>query len=82
MADLPFTAGPVLYDGDCPYESGELVEQSGIYAVCHSDGRRHTLVLLRGSLFPDCDCCGPEARYRLLRGAPYIFDDPDFSFGA
>ncbi len=79
MGDLPFTSESVLYEGDCPYEPGELVEQSGIYAICHSDGRRHTTVLLRGSRFPDCSCCSPEVRYRLIRSAPYIFDDPDFT---
>ncbi len=79
MSDLPSTLGSVLYEGECPYGSGETVEQSGIYAICHSDGRRQTTVLLRGSRFPECLCCGPEVRYRLLRSAPYIFEDADFS---
>ncbi len=82
MSNLPSTSGSVLHEGKCPYGSGETVEKSGIYTICHCDGRRDILVLLRGSLFPDCDCCGPEVRYGLLRGAPYIFDDPDFLSGA
>lgn len=79
MADVPFTPEMVLYNGDCPYEPGDLVEQSGIYAICHSDGNRVSTVLIRGNVFPQCDCCGPEVRYRLVRNAPYIFDDGDFS---
>ena len=79
MADFPITSESLLYEGDCPYEAGDLVEQSGIYATCHTDGRRFSVVLIRGNSFPVCECCGPEVRYRLIRGAPYIMDDPDFS---
>ena len=79
MSDLPFTSESVLYEGDCPYEAGDLVELSGIYAVCHSDGRRLSVVLIRGNRFPVCDCCGPDVHYRLLRSAPYILDDEDFA---
>ena len=78
MADFPFASEALLYQGDCPYEPGELVEQSGIYVICHSGGTRQSVVLLRGNRFPQCDCCGAEVRYRLLRSAPYIFDDQDF----
>lgn len=79
MSDFPYTSDAVVSQGECPYEPGDLVEQSGIYAICHSDGAHHTVVLLRGSHFPDCDGCGAEVRYRLLRSAPYIFEDEDFS---
>jgi hypothetical protein len=79
MGDLPQASESILYTGECPYESGELVTQSGIYAICHADGRRQTVVLLSGDQFPECDCCGHEVRYRLLRSAPYIFDDEDFA---
>jgi hypothetical protein len=79
MGDFPNTSEAILYAGDCPYEAGDLVEHSGIYAICHRDGTRHTLVLIRGNLFPPCGCCASEVRYRLLRSAPYIFDDLDFA---
>ncbi len=79
MADLPHLSGTVLNTDECPYESGDLVTQSGIYAICHADGTRQAVVLLRGNRFPECDSCGPEVRYRLLRSAPYIFDDEDFA---
>lgn len=78
MRDFPFTSEALLYQGDCSYEPGDLVEQSGIYAICHSDGSRVTAVLIRGSIFPNCDCCGTEVRYRLVRSAPYLYDDADF----
>lgn len=79
MADIPFTSEAQLYEGECPYEPGDLVELSGIYAICHADGTRVSVVLIRGNVFPQCDCCGDEVRYRLARSAPYIFDDSDFS---
>lgn len=79
MGDYPHISETLFLQGECPYEPGELVEQSGIYAICHTDGTRHTVVLTRGKRFPDCDCCGPQVRYRLVRSAPYILDDPDFS---
>ena len=79
MSDVSNISGTFPGSGDCPYEAGDTVEKSGIYALCHADGTSGTLVLLRGNRFPDCPCCGARARYRLLRGAPYIFEDADFS---
>lgn len=79
MSDFARTYEAELYKGECPFEPGDVVEHSGIYAICHTDGARHTTVLLRGYLFPDCACCGAQVRFRLLHGAPYIFDDEDFA---
>ncbi len=79
MSDFAFLADPTIYDGDCSYEPGDIVKESGIYAICHSDGTREPIVLIRGREFPNCDCCGVDVRYRLIRSAPYIFDDPDFN---
>jgi len=79
MSDFPNLYDLTASQGDCPFEPGELVEQSGIYEVCHSDGPRETIVLLRGAVFRGCDCCRAQVRYRLVRSAPYIFEDQDFS---
>ncbi len=79
MGDLPHALESRLYTGECPFESGDLVTQSGIYAICHVDGTRQAVVFVSGNRFPECDCCGEDVRYRLLRSAPYIFDDEDFA---
>lgn len=60
------------------HECGDIVESSGLYEARHADDRRETVVLIRGQKFPACNCCAGTVRYRLLRGAPYIFDDEDF----
>ena len=63
---------------DCPYAAGDLVPDSGIYELCHQDKPADTLVFIRGAVFSECVCCGSKARYRLLRAAPYLMEDPDF----
>jgi hypothetical protein len=32
----------------------------------------------RGDPFPPCDQCDMRVRFKLVRTAPYIFDDEDF----
>ncbi len=66
-------------DPPSAFEPGESVIRSGIYAVCHTDGSRGSNVFLEGERFPPCSCCGLEVRYELVRSAPYLFNDPDFS---
>jgi hypothetical protein len=63
---------------ECPYAAGDVVPDSGIYELCHEDGPADALVFIRGNIFPECACCGAKARYRLLRAAPYLMEDPDF----
>lgn len=79
MDDILRSSESALYQGECTYEPGDLVELSGIYAICHGDGSRHTVALIRGNRFAGCECCGAQVRYRLIRSAPYILDDQDFS---
>ena len=68
------------YDqSDCTIVPGDVVEDSGIYEICHSDEPRTTLLLLRNSFFPYCRKCGETVRFRLLQAAPHISEDPDFS---
>jgi hypothetical protein len=71
---------PLNYDqSDCTILPGDIVEQSGIYEICHSDEPRTTLLLLRNSFFPYCRKCGETVRFRLVQSAPHISEDPDFN---
>lgn len=63
---------------DCPILPGELVEQSGIYEICHTDEARTTVLLTRNSVFPYCKQCGHAVRFKLVQAAPHISEDPDF----
>ena len=62
------------------FKAGSRVPETGIYEVVHATGHRapHDVVLHREDSFPDCDTCGAEVCFRVLRTAPYIFDDDDF----
>ena len=62
------------------YRSGEVVRQSGIYEVIHDRDHRetHEVVMISAERFPDCETCKEKVRFRLVRTAPYIFQDEDF----
>jgi hypothetical protein len=62
------------------FSAGETVRETGIYEVIHDGAHRaaHEVVMLNGDLFPVCDTCEERVRFRLLRTAPYIFQDEDF----
>lgn len=59
---------------------GVPVPETGIYEVIHDGAHReaHEAVMHRGDPFPPCDQCDVRVRFRLVRTAPYIFDDEDF----
>ena len=69
----PFAVGPA-------YKSGDPVRETGIYEVTHKVEHRaeHEVVLLTGDIFPRCETCQSEVAFRLIRTAPYIFQDADF----
>jgi hypothetical protein len=48
--------------------------------VIHDRAHRiaHEAVMHREDLFPVCDQCDTRVRFKLVRTAPYIFDDEDF----
>jgi CheY-like chemotaxis protein len=49
------------------FAPGELVRDSGVYEVFHSDHRpRHESTLLAGTRFPSCKVCGAEVRFQLV----------------
>jgi len=62
------------------YRAGDVVRQSGIYEVIHDRSHReaHEVVMISGEHFPDCETCKEKVRFRLVRTAPYIFQDEDF----
>jgi hypothetical protein len=66
-------------DGEV-YKSGEMVRETGIYEVFHDRAHRepHEVVMLAGDAFPPCETCQVRVRFRLVRTAPYIFQDQDF----
>ena len=38
----------------------------------------HEVVMIAGDAFPNCETCDQKVRFRLVRTAPYIFQDQDF----
>ena len=62
------------------FSAGETVSETGIYEVIHDGAHRtaHEVVMLNGTPFPACDTCATKVRFRLIRTAPYIFQDADF----
>ena len=62
------------------FSAGETVRETGIYEVIHDRAHRsaHEVVMLSADAFPSCDSCGDQVRFRLVRTAPYIFQDEDF----
>jgi len=62
------------------FSAGQPVVETGIYEVLHHAAHRnpHEVVMLSGDSFPPCDTCADNVRFRLVRTAPYIFQDEDF----
>jgi hypothetical protein len=62
------------------HKPGDVVRQSGIYEVVHDREHRaaHEVVMIAGDAFPNCETCDQNVRFRLVRTAPYIFQDQDF----
>ncbi|HEY3928497.1 MAG TPA: hypothetical protein VGL89_08995 [Candidatus Koribacter sp.] len=62
------------------HKPGDTVRQSGIYEVVHDREHRtvHEVVMISGDTFPNCETCDQNVRFRLVRTAPYIFQDQDF----
>jgi hypothetical protein len=62
------------------FSAGQPVVETGIYEVIHDREHRtaHEVVMLSGDSFPPCDTCAERVRFRLVRTAPYIFQDEDF----
>ncbi len=61
------------------YQPLTPVPETGVYAVLHGSGEEAgDTMLVKGDMFPECRRCSKQVRYRLIRSAPYIFEDKDF----
>lgn len=62
------------------YSPTDVVRLTGIYEVIHERAHReaHEVVMRAGDRLPACETCDLRVRFRLVRTAPYIFDDEDF----
>jgi hypothetical protein len=61
------------------YKPGERVPEPGIYEAIHRSHREaHHVTVAGGGVFPDCNVCNGEVRFRFLRTAVPIEFDEDF----
>jgi hypothetical protein len=74
----PHWTGP--RDQGWRYKAGDPVVESGIYEAIHEGAHRepHEVVMVKADLFPACDTCAEKVRFKMVRSAPYIFNDVDF----
>jgi len=62
------------------FQPADQVPESGVYQVQHYRHRLyHEVSITRGGKFPMCSECGSNVRYRLVRTAPPIELDRNFS---
>jgi hypothetical protein len=59
-------------------QSGNSAPVSGIYRLKHLDSE-HEVVLLRGQILPQCQCCEQPLMFTLVRSAPHVSEDEDLS---
>lgn len=71
-------SGRQFDQSDCLLIPGEIVQESGVYEICHSDEPRSSLILLRNTFFPYCKQCAELVRYKLVQSVPHISEDTDF----
>lgn len=60
------------------FAPGEPVAESGLYSALHRRKRTNRLLLVRGQVFPSCQCCGRSVRFALTIRGPHITEDADF----
>jgi hypothetical protein len=90
----PYSAGPDLGRSErkpmqpAPFAqvfyAGDMIPETGIYLISHSTGHQRALERLmpKGLSFPECSTCGTRVHFKLVRGAPSIWDDEDFAAAA
>ena len=62
------------------FQPADPVPESGVYQVQHYRHRLyHEVTICRGGNFPLCSECGTNVRFRLVRTAPPIELDRNFS---
>ena len=61
------------------FKPGEVVPESGLYFVRHSDHRgEHEVTLIADEQFPPCSVCLDSVRFRISRAAKTIQEDKNF----
>ena len=61
------------------FKPGDSVPQSGIYEAIHRAHREsHHVTAAGGGIFPECNICNGDVRFRLVRHATPIEADEDF----
>lgn len=61
------------------YAAGAAVPHTGIYRVYHYAHRLpHAVMILRGNVFPACNCCGDKVEFAALLDAELADRDYDF----
>jgi hypothetical protein len=76
--------GPDMANEGREFKPGEKVERSGVYDVLHDrlDGdthaEHHRVIVIAGSVFPDCKGCREWVRFRLYVAAEHIAADVHF----
>jgi len=62
------------------FQPADPVPESGVYQVQHYRHRLyHEVTIPRGGTFPLCAECGTNVRFRLVRTAPPIAQDRNFT---
>ncbi len=62
------------------FQPADPVPESGVYQVQHYRHRLyHEVTVSRGGRFPLCSECGTNVRFRLVRTAPPVALDRNFS---
>ena len=62
------------------FAAGDTVPESGVYRAVHRQHRPpHTLVALKGELFPACRTCGAKVSFELVESVPHATHDWDFA---
>lgn len=70
----PTQAAPVARGPQLLFRTGEVIKDSGIYRVHHSNHRlQHEVTVVQGQQFPRCAKCDDEVMFELIQAAA-----PDF----
>jgi hypothetical protein len=61
------------------YKPGDAAPEAGIYKAIHGPHRgKHHVTVDAGAIFPDCNMCEGDVRFRFVRPAAPIELDEDF----
>ena len=78
---LTITSSHISHEDPGVHNSRETALVSGIYKAAHpAINGKHAgeVVIIKGSQFPNCSCCGAPLEFCLLQSAKHISEDEDF----